>query len=230
MPMRQTLRAPKTVTNYDSNTNSWITTLAPTPQPVDRSTRASETVNTPASPQPVSVEQAQYVTDLALRPRPMPFGSNNNPSGSHTRSLSQTLPAIFRGNRKVAANESAKSSPQDPYASDPLSPKKKSSTKKQDDANNSTGRCATCGSKVSYPKGVLEFRCTVCLMVNDLKIRPPRHVRRGEGAKGESLRDDSTSTGWSARRYTQRCINTDNDSRYYSYLGGNEETHQQMHR
>jgi len=226
MPMRQTLRAPKTVTNYDSNTNSWITTLAPTPQPVDRSTRAPETVNTPASPPPVSVEQAQYVTDLALRPRPMPFGSNNNPPGSHTRSLSQTLPAIFRGNRKASANESSRSSPQDPYdASDPLSPKKKSSTKKQDDANNSAGRCATCGSKVSYPKDVLEFRCTVCLMVNDLKIRPPRHVRRGEAAIGESLRDDSTSTGWSTRRY-RGGISTDDEPRYHSYLGGDEETRQ----
>lgn len=96
----------------------------------------------------------------------------------------------------ATVHESSRSSPQEPYASDLLSPNKKSKTKKQDDTNNPAGRCATCGSKVSYPEGVSEFRCTVCLMVNDLKVRPPRHVRRGEGAMGESLKDDSASTGW----------------------------------
>lgn len=192
MPMRQTLRPPKTVTNYDSSTNSWITSIAPTPQ---SSTSAPQTVNIPSPPQ-LTEEQAQYVTDLALRPRPMPFGSNNS-NGSHARSLSQTIPAIFRGNRKVSAapHESHRSSPQDPFSTDPITPQKKSGTKKQDDGNSSTGRCATCGGKVTYPKGVMEYRCTVCLMVNDLKIRPPRHIRRGETPTNESGKNGLSYTG-----------------------------------
>lgn len=204
--MRQTLRAPKTITNFDSETNSWVTSVAPTPLQ-HRSTSASVIVHTPTSTPPlppaVSHEQAQHVTDLALRPRPMPFGTNTRP-GSHTRSLSQTLPAIFRGNRKVsgAAQDQSRSSPPDPYTGDPLSPQKKINTKKQDDGNSSTGRCATCSSKVTFPKSVREFRCTVCLMVNDLDIRPPRHVRRGEGANGESTSNGAAPTGWhNAARY-----------------------------
>ena len=31
-----------------------------------------------------------------------------------------------------------------------------------------TGKCATCGSLVRWPKDVDVFRCTICLMVNDL--------------------------------------------------------------
>lgn len=31
-----------------------------------------------------------------------------------------------------------------------------------------TGKCATCGSLVRWPKNVDVFRCSVCLMVNDL--------------------------------------------------------------
>ena len=32
-----------------------------------------------------------------------------------------------------------------------------------------TGRCATCDSLVRWPRRLSTFRCTVCLMVNDLE-------------------------------------------------------------
>ena len=35
-----------------------------------------------------------------------------------------------------------------------------------------TGKCATCGSLVRWPRNLVSFRCTVCLMVNDLKPAP----------------------------------------------------------
>ena len=37
-----------------------------------------------------------------------------------------------------------------------------------------TGNCATCDTRVKWPRGVNEFRCGTCLMVNDLKIAQPR--------------------------------------------------------
>ena len=33
-----------------------------------------------------------------------------------------------------------------------------------------TGRCITCDSRVRWPRHLDVFRCTVCLMVNDLKL------------------------------------------------------------
>ena len=40
-----------------------------------------------------------------------------------------------------------------------------------------TGKCATCGSFVRWPKDVDVFRCTICLMVNDLT--PASKARSG---------------------------------------------------
>lgn len=45
-----------------------------------------------------------------------------------------------------------------------------------------TGRCSTCDSLVRWPRRLDVFRCTVCLMVNDLKVSSgfPLEGRSGE--------------------------------------------------
>ena len=43
-----------------------------------------------------------------------------------------------------------------------------------EDASMDVGNCATCDTRVKWPKGVNEFRCGTCLMVNDLK---PAQIR-----------------------------------------------------
>ena len=39
----------------------------------------------------------------------------------------------------------------------------------KDEPEDVIGGCATCGSKLRWPRGTLVFRCTVCLMINDLQ-------------------------------------------------------------
>jgi len=34
--------------------------------------------------------------------------------------------------------------------------------------------CATCETKAKVPKAVAEYRCSICLMINDLKISTPK--------------------------------------------------------
>ena len=48
------------------------------------------------------------------------------------------------------------------------------------------GKCATCGSHVRWPKDVDVFRCTVCLMVNDLTSAP----RLRSSAERASCKED----------------------------------------
>lgn len=47
-----------------------------------------------------------------------------------------------------------------------------------------TGKCSTCDSRVRWPRHLDVFRCTVCLMVNDLK--PSVGLLTG-GREAESL-------------------------------------------
>lgn len=45
---------------------------------------------------------------------------------------------------------------------------------RSDERDMEAGNCATCDSRVKWPRGVNEFRCSTCLMVNDLKPAQPR--------------------------------------------------------
>ncbi len=56
-----------------------------------------------------------------------------------------------------------------------------------------TGKCATCGLLVRWPKNVDVFRCSVCLMVNDLKSASHREKIMGPelARKGKLCRQSS---------------------------------------
>ena len=66
------------------------------------------------------------------------------------------------------------------------------------DRNFLTGNCSTCNSSVRWPKGLWVFRCTVCLMVNDLK---PTAKPTGTFPYGD-IRDSAVDTTTSATSST----------------------------
>ncbi|KAL9086561.1 MAG: hypothetical protein Q9159_004077 [Coniocarpon cinnabarinum] len=51
-----------------------------------------------------------------------------------------------------------------------------------DDRNMDAGNCATCDTRVRWPKGVNEFRCSTCLMVNDFRPVQSRSRSPRDGA------------------------------------------------
>ncbi|KAI9820632.1 MAG: putative E3 ubiquitin-protein ligase [Pycnora praestabilis] len=97
----------------------------------------------------------------------------------HGRSISHPFPSLFGGTKKTAATDDAGlgfDSTDDeliaaghgpPYTS----PSKGGQNKPQKptDKDFTTGRCMTCDSLVRFPKDLKVFRCTICLMINDLK-------------------------------------------------------------
>lgn len=71
-----------------------------------------------------------------------------------------------------------------------------------------TGKCGTCDSLVRWPRELLVFRCTVCLMINDL--RPVAlEARRGDGGrvvksgKGERVQPLSVER---TRELVEKCV------------------------
>ena len=57
-----------------------------------------------------------------------------------------------------------------------------------------TGKCATCDSLVRWPRHLDVFRCTMCLMVNDLKPGA-RLTVEGREAEGLSAKPDLPRRG-----------------------------------
>lgn len=57
-----------------------------------------------------------------------------------------------------------------------------------------TGKCATCGSLVRWPRHLNLFRCTVCLMVNHLKSKSAKPTNE-DGLRAEwQVNMDETKT------------------------------------
>lgn len=101
--------------------------------------------------------------------------------GSHSRSRSHPFPLLFTGRRKPpAAGEST-----DDDAS------LRQSHGKEPEKDLVAGKCMTCDSMVRWPRELAVFRCTVCLMINDLRLvvleagkGGQRVVRTGEAVRG----------------------------------------------
>ena len=54
-------------------------------------------------------------------------------------------------------------------SSDPVDPVFCGLGESPDQPGFAIGRCATCGTKLRWPRHVFSFRCTICLMINDLR-------------------------------------------------------------
>ncbi|TVY85235.1 putative E3 ubiquitin-protein ligase [Lachnellula suecica] len=102
---------------------------------------------------------------------------------SHGRSMSHPFPSLFSGKKKRAGEPAGYESTDDETVSPQMvrntayAPANK---QKVPDKDLTTGKCKTCDSMVRWPKELKVFRCTVCLMINDLKPIA-LEARRGDG-------------------------------------------------
>ena len=111
----------------------------------------------------------------------MTLTSSSSPSRpSHRRSYSHPFPSIFGSGKKAekmsgnVVNEDALNKlKQIPLSSIGLASKDQISSNgtclQKGEKHFVTGKCSTCDSRVRWPRHLDVFRCTVCLMVNDLK-------------------------------------------------------------
>lgn len=131
-------------------------------------------------------------------------GTSSPSRPSHGRSYSQPFPSIFGSGKKT------ETIPEIDYNDDALETLTVSSfvtgfaykdhmaasgTSSQNvEKDLVTGKCVTCDSLVRWPRHLDVFRCTVCLMVNDLKPGA-RLSMEGREAKGPSSNPDLPRKG-----------------------------------
>ena len=93
-------------------------------------------------------------------------GSEQAPQYAHGRSHSNPLAAMF-GNSEATARADGG---HDSFFEQDALPDSYSNGHTQDRENDfTTGSCATCNTHVRWPRNLDTFRCTVCVMINDLK-------------------------------------------------------------
>ena len=106
--------------------------------------------------------------------------NSSPPRPSHGRSNSHPFPAIFGSGRKaekmtepVDIDEASETLAESTFTSTRLASKDQVTANltftQNEEKEFLTGKCATCDSLVRWPRLLDVFRCTVCLMVNDLK-------------------------------------------------------------
>jgi E3 ubiquitin-protein ligase HECTD2 len=109
-------------------------------------------------------------------------------TASHGRSMSHPFPSIFSGKKKhTGEGAGAGAAGFESTDDESVSPQMVRNTayapankQKVPDKDLTTGKCKTCDSMVRWPKELKVFRCTVCLMINDLKPIA-LEARRGDG-------------------------------------------------
>ena len=125
---------------------------------------------------------------------------------SHRRSYSHPFPSMFGNGKK------AEKIPENVFNEDTLNKLNKTllipiglTSKDQMSSNGNylqngekdlvTGKCSTCDSRVRWPRHLDVFRCTVCLMVNDLKpsVGLLTGSREADGLGAAALPSDSDS-------------------------------------
>ncbi|MCJ1418969.1 putative E3 ubiquitin-protein ligase [Xylographa parallela] len=103
--------------------------------------------------------------------------SPTNVSPRHGRSISHPFPTLFGGGKRKNSKADIHTNGEDIDTGDddvdhgmPLPPTPSQTAAAQDmDQLLVTGRCATCDALVRWPRHLEVYRCTVCLMINDLK-------------------------------------------------------------
>ena len=106
------------------------------------------------------------------------FSPQSRPKSQHSRSHSHPFPSLFGSSRALNGDDDDDVDGDDGLL-DSLTGQKEVkpgfgdedmvSSFSKGNKDLTTGRCATCDSLVRWPRQLDVFRCTVCLMVNDLK-------------------------------------------------------------
>ena len=123
------------------------------------------------------------------RPAVSPWGSEQN--AQHSRSRSTPFPTIVGSHDAAGKAGSA----HDLFHGHNALPEGSRTHGFAQDAEKdfAKGSCATCDTKVRWPRNLDTFRCTICLMVNDLK---PTSAGSGcNGNKTSSFGEGSCSRG-----------------------------------
>lgn len=177
----------------------------------------SSNTNNPASNQPQPSNDnplqsnrqrgpTQPATSLRSPPLRATGDSQINPvhrrASQHGRSISHPFPSIFGSGKKKLPREEDEDKVIDAktlltgspglYINDQAGMSRLSGGN-IDDNDFISGRCATCDSQVRWPKNLDVFRCTVCLMVNDLKLHVP----------GPALEDASVDEVYTKHGFSQ---------------------------
>lgn len=140
-------------------------------------------------------------------------GASSSSRPGHGRSHSHPLPSMFgTGNRAekitelVFSDDIPETLNESPSTSTKLASKDHKAANKaangtllQSGENHLvTGKCVTCDSRVRWPRHLNVFRCTVCLMVNDMKPGPGLLIG-GLEAEGPSTMTPSSIPGSSRK-------------------------------
>ncbi|KAL8659885.1 MAG: hypothetical protein Q9226_000179 [Calogaya cf. arnoldii] len=149
---------------------------------------ASQASSLPQSPvtdhsRPVKQEVHEQISSLASSPQIIAPRQTSSPSSRHGRSLSHPLTSllgqgkkvddrhrnggtpVITGGQKNSVHYSQTGVSRGDHPEVPLD----APTPKAQDLELISGRCATCDSMIKWPKHLDVFRCTICLMVNDLR-------------------------------------------------------------
>ena len=124
---------------------------------------------------------------------------------NHGRSYSHPFPAVFGSGKKaekmtepVGVDEASETLNESTFTSTRLASKDQVTAKltftQNEEKEFVTGKCVTCDSLVRWPRHLDVFRCTVCLMVNDLKPGA-RLTMEGREAKGPTGKPDLPRRG-----------------------------------
>lgn len=128
----------------------------------------------------------------------------------HGRSISYPLPSLFSHSEPTSMGEvEARSAPNpnqtarvgEHRMATPKSMSGCSTTGRTSENDTITGRCSTCNSTVRFPQAINAYRCTECLMINDLKPAQPEHSfpRTLSGCTSSS-----TGSSWNCRKLGKR--------------------------
>ena len=160
------------------------------PSWTSRLRHAPQASNVPQARIPDHSHLAKYTNNEQM-PGPGPLSPSKGPGPRHTssqssrhgRSLSHPLTLLLGHGRKGddryrngsnatharAQDDSVHYSQPDTNIDDQSDVPNNASTPKAQNLELIAGRCATCDSTIKWPKHLKVFRCTICLMVNDLR-------------------------------------------------------------
>ena len=160
--------------------SSWHTQSPIGLSPSRFSPPSSLSIRSSSSPDPQSILSA--IEDSSLHGVPLIASSESaylhaDSRARHSRSYSHPFPTIFSKARISADRPQTKqngvfidrSTNQNGYILPGAREKPRLQQQASLNADLIKGRCATCDTLVRWPKDLTVFRCTVCLMINDLR-------------------------------------------------------------
>ena len=116
----------------------------------------------------VPILRVERSTQISSRRRPDHDRSLSHPSASLSHTSKKGGIHLYKEDG-VESGVGSAGSQRTEDSSDPVDSVFHGPGESTDQPGFAIGRCATCGTKLRWPRHVFSFRCTVCLMINDLR-------------------------------------------------------------